>query len=112
MGASRTPLAGLLASMSGATIGDRDYLGFFTNQHGEWLVFIQQPGQPHALLLHSDMDWAPEQIHPDSLASWAPGAARSSPPAQKPMAGNVILDQAEATWLAACLDASAWTRGE
>jgi hypothetical protein len=107
---SHTQLAEVLSSMSGSPIGDQDYVGFFVNQHGEQLVFVQRPGEKNAVLLHSDLGWQPEVVSPDVYRFGVEGARASSAFARVPVVGNVILNQSEALWLAACFEASAWLR--
>ena len=101
----RTELRALLGKTSGANIDDHDYVGFFLNSSGEYLVFKQVKGEPFGSLLHSDADWVPTQVTEDSvrfgdgqMLAWR--------------AGSLILDQAEAAWLMACMEASAWFRSK
>jgi hypothetical protein len=75
---SRTELAGALASMSGSAIGHNDYVGYFVNQHGEQLVFVQRPREVQVVLLHSDLDWQPEHISPDALRIGVESASEPS----------------------------------
>ncbi len=107
---SGTDMIEILASLSSSAIGDSDYVGYFINQHGNQLVFVQRPGEAQAVLLHSDLRWQPEQISPDAFRLGVDGAAASSVFGRVPIIGDVILNQAEALWLAACFEASAWLR--
>jgi hypothetical protein len=43
-------------------------VGFFANQHGERLVFVQRPGEQQALLLPSHLGWEPQQIGSPQMA--------------------------------------------
>jgi hypothetical protein len=73
------------------------YIGFYENQHGEQLVFARERGK-EPQLFHGDYGWSPlEAVWPEispatPLAHW--------------VSGQLILDQAEVLWLAACLQAS------
>ncbi len=107
---SHTDLIEALAAVSGSVIGDADYVSYFINQHGNQLIFVQSPGEAHAVLLHSDLGWQPERISPDAFRIGVDGARHSSAFARVPTIGNVILNQTEALWLAACFEASAWLR--
>ncbi len=42
--------------------GPDDYVAYWSNEHGEELVFIAKPGQPTAILMHSDLDWGPVPV--------------------------------------------------
>ena len=70
---------------------DGRYVGYFANQHGEQLVFIQERDAAHAWLLHGDANWARYEVV-DAIA-----------PALQ-------LDGAEARWLVACWMASSELR--
>ncbi|MFC0526110.1 hypothetical protein [Phytohabitans kaempferiae] len=107
---SRTDLVAALASISGGAFGDRDYVGYFVNQHGEQLVFVQRSGEAQAVLLHSDLGWEPLRISPDMFRIGIEGVSESSAFARVPIIGDVILNQPEALWLTACFQASAWLR--
>lgn len=68
-----------------------DYVGYFRNDCGEELVFIQRKGQEVATLVHSDLGWEPVQV----------------------MMGRcyeVILNGDEKEWVATCWKASAGYR--
>jgi hypothetical protein len=79
------------------------YIGFYQNQHGEQIVFVRERGQ-EPQLFHGDFGWSPlEAVWPEistaiPLAHW--------------VSGQLILDQAEVLWLAACLQASRWLGDE
>jgi hypothetical protein len=107
---SSTDMIEILASLSSSAISDSDYVGYFVNQHGNQLVFVQRPGGAQAVLLHSDLRWQPERISPDALRIGVDGARASSVFGRVPIIGDVILNQAEALWLAACFEASTWLR--
>ncbi|MER7007791.1 hypothetical protein ABT297_32770 [Dactylosporangium sp. NPDC000555] len=107
---SNADLAGALTSISGSGIGDGDYVGYFVNQHGNQLVFVQRPGEAQAVLLHSDLAWQPERISPDAFRIGTEGARASSALGRVPKIGDVILNQAEALCPAAYFEASAWLR--
>jgi hypothetical protein len=80
-------------------------VGCFVNQDGNQLVFVQRPGEAQAMLPHSDLRWQPEQISPDAFRIGVDGARASSVFGRVPIIGDVILNQAEALWLAACFEA-------
>jgi hypothetical protein len=75
------------------------YIGFYENQHGEQLVFVRERGK-EPQLFHGDYGWSPlEAVWPEistaiPIAHW--------------VSGQLILDQAEVLWLAACLQSSRW----
>lgn len=109
---------GRWADMAGVEFGERDIVKPFENEAFEPMVFWQRRGEPFATLLHHDLDWEPEKITPDMLGFGV--APDHLPPEIRPTAarllqnvptiGNVILDMAEAMWLAACFDSTAWYR--
>ena len=72
----------------------QDYLGYFTNQHGEEIVFIQTPGEEMARLIHSDYDWEPVAVR----------EVEGMP------VFELILDEAERSWLYGCWAASRLVR--
>lgn len=75
------------------------YVGFYENQYGEQLVFVQMRGE-QPTLYHGDFGWEPVP------AKW-PGVLDSPESSLKPwVSGELILNQGEVLWLAACLDAS------
>ena len=75
---SSTDMIEILASLSSSAIGDSDYVGYFVNQHGNQLVFVQRPGEAQAMLLHGDLRWQPEQISPDAFRIGIDGVRASS----------------------------------
>lgn len=85
------------------------YVGFYENEHGEQLVFLRER-EEEPMLYHGDFGWSPLSAEwPERFK--APGVSLS------PWAsGELILNQGEALWLAACLEASGsrreQTRGE
>lgn len=72
--------------------GPADYVGYFINEFHEELVFVQKPGEPTGLLVHSDCGWDPQ-------------------PVRKGRCVDLILDGQERDWLACCWKASAGLRG-
>ncbi|MFE2727878.1 DUF4365 domain-containing protein [Kitasatospora sp. NPDC059327] len=122
-------LHAFLADLTGQDFDPADYLSYFVNEHGEEAVFQRQPGEPFAVLWHRDLDWQPhpvtaertgplrERVTPELLARFDPATAAdprlveqlmAHPLLDVPMAGTVILDEAEHSWLRACLAASDW----
>lgn len=95
----------LLGEMAGIEFAASDVVMHFVNSCDEDLIFWQRQGEGYATLLHSDLDWEPECIWPEVLRFNASlGAHRTAGVA------GVILDQAEALWLAACFEATDWAR--
>ncbi|WP_370413667.1 hypothetical protein [Streptomyces fradiae] len=88
-----------LARLCGGTIADEDYVGYFLNEHGEELVFAQSHGDKSGRLWHSDMDWQMYRVgdHSIRVGGVMEGVIT---------VGDLIVDQAEATWLSSCLAAS------
>jgi hypothetical protein len=75
------------------------YVGFFENRHGEQLVYVHERGS-EPVLYHGDYEWNPVPARLPTykrtfgpLKSWVTG-------------GTLIVDEAEALWLAGCLSAS------
>jgi hypothetical protein len=108
-----------LGEMAGVEFGTADLVLHFINVHGEDLIFWQRRGEDFATLLHSDLDWDPQRITPDMLHFSGGLTARYKLDelpewvrafANVPTVGDVILDDDEATWLAACFSASRWAR--
>jgi hypothetical protein len=104
-----------LTKISGGDFDTTDYLSYFENIHGEQLIFQQRRGEPVAWFLHSDLDWRPEKITPDSLQFGRPDYVDEHKALAELLAnlitvGDVIIDQCEAFWLAACFLASDWHR--
>ncbi|MGK5530945.1 hypothetical protein [Streptomyces sp. URMC 129] len=93
-----------IGDLCGVEIDAKTYVGFFVNDCGEYLVFTQKPGEKSATLYHSDADWEPQLVSQHSIKVGAvmPGAIT---------VGDLIIHQAEASWLSACLDATTWHRG-
>jgi hypothetical protein len=109
-----------LGEMAGVTFGRSDQVLHWVNEFDEQLIFWQRPGEPHATLLHSDLDWDPVPITPSGLLM--PGGSppglefggdypedlrRSSP---IPIISGIILNMPEALWLASCFSATKWAR--
>ncbi|WP_371598558.1 hypothetical protein [Streptomyces sp. NBC_00564] len=89
----------LLARLCGGEITDKDYVGYFMNEHGEELVFAQRRGENTARLWHSDADWEMYRVGDHSIRL------------DGPMDGmitvvDLIINREEATWLSSCLAAS------
>ncbi|GAA4619422.1 hypothetical protein GCM10023195_87800 [Actinoallomurus liliacearum] len=96
-----------LSDMTGVEFGPSDIVRHFVNVYGEDLVFWQRRGEGYATLLHSDLDWepvyiGPEMLHADALTGLGLGPT--------PAIGGIILNMAEAMWLAACFEATDWAR--
>ncbi|MDJ1137028.1 hypothetical protein [Streptomyces iconiensis] len=88
-----------LASLCGGEITDKDYVGYFMNEHGEEMVFAQRRGQKTARLWHSDVDWELYRVGDRSIR--ADGELKGMI-----TAAGLIINREEATWLASCLTAS------
>lgn len=107
-----------LGEMAGVDFDPSDQVLHFVNEYGEDLIFWQVKGEDHATLLHSDLDWEPRLITPDSLrftgglteriGAEIPKGLRSL--ADVPNVGDMILNLPEALWLAACFSATNWAR--
>ncbi len=99
------------------------YVGYFSNVHGEQLVFTCRHGEGHATLYHGDNDWTASRVTEappgavDQKLREAAGDADIAPDharelAQRvgislyPFVSDVILDAEERQWLAACWEAS------
>jgi hypothetical protein len=99
----------MLGRMSGHPIGDRDYVAYFENEHGDQLIFVREPDAQHGVLLHSDLAWKPKLVAgPPKIG---PMAQELAPEVRRflgdvPVVGDVILNPPEAMWLKACLAAS------
>ncbi|MEW1831198.1 hypothetical protein [Streptomyces sp. NPDC088196] len=89
----------LLSKLCGASITDKDYVGYFMNEHGEELVFAQRRGDRTARLWHSDMDWKMVRVGDHSIR--LDGAVEGMI-----TVADLIIDRPEATWLSSCLAAS------
>jgi len=108
-----------LGEMAGVDFDPSDLVLHFINIHGEDLIFWQRRGERFATLLHSDLDWEPQRITPDMLRFFGGLTARYKLDelpewmrafANVPTVGDIILDEDEAMWLAACFGASRWAR--
>ncbi|OEJ95109.1 DUF4365 domain-containing protein [Streptomyces thermolilacinus] len=109
-----------LGEMAGVTFGSSDHVLHWVNEYEEQLIFWQRPGEDHATLLHSDLDWHPVRITPDRLV--IPGSpslgvefGRDYPEEVRrglpfPYVSGVILNMPEALWLASCFSATEWAR--
>ncbi|ASU81690.1 hypothetical protein CDO52_01770 [Nocardiopsis gilva YIM 90087] len=93
----------MLSELCGQKIAADSYVGFFINDCGEYLVFVQPRGEDTATLLHSDMDWKPCEVADLALKQLR---SRSGPMT----VGDILIDAAEASWLTGCLEATAWMR--
>ncbi|MDX3236695.1 hypothetical protein PV392_13605 [Streptomyces sp. ME03-5709C] len=89
----------LLARLCGGEITDRDYVGYFINEHGEELIFAQRRGDKSARLWHSDADWDMLQVGDHSIR------VHGEPGGVITVAG-LNIHRAEAAWLSSCLAAS------
>ncbi|MGW1430715.1 DUF4365 domain-containing protein [Streptomyces sp. NPDC002431] len=105
-----------LGEMAGVVFDRSDHVLHWVNEFDEQLIFWQRPGEPHATLLHSDLDWNPIPIRPSGLllpGAWAQGLdlggdfpeeLRRSMPI--PFISGVILNMPEALWLASCFSST------
>ena len=73
------------------------YVGFFENLHGEQLVYVHGRGSD-PVLYHGDYEWLPVTVTMPVFARVATIATWQ--------VGELIVDEAEALWLAGCLSAS------
>jgi hypothetical protein len=75
------------------------YVGFFENRHGEQLVYVhERDSEP--VLYHGDYEWNP-------VPATLPERSRTfGPLASWVIGGQLIVDEAEALWLAGCRSAS------
>lgn len=80
------------------TSSEHRYVGFYENQSGEQLVFVHEQGEKPRLY-HGDYGWVP------LMAEW-PRISSAIPTLSTWVTGDLILDQGEVLWLAACLQAS------
>jgi hypothetical protein len=115
-----------VAEMAGIAWDPQDWLQHFVNEFGEDAVFWQRPGENFARLLHSDLDWDPQEIWPDMLhfdtirdfmktyphheVLKGIEATNDAPIPKIAMVAGIILDEPEAHWLAACFGATEWMR--
>ncbi|WP_234386052.1 DUF4365 domain-containing protein [Streptomyces lydicus] len=90
---------GRWADMADVEFAPGDIVKPFENEVCEPMVFWQRRGQPHAVLLHHDLDWEPVPIQEEMLRFWP-----------IPSVGHVILDIAEAHWLMGCFKSTEWWR--
>lgn len=86
------------------TPSEHRYVGFYENQFGEQLVFVHDIGK-EPKLYHGDYGWVP-------LAAEWPRISSAIPTLSPWVTGDLILDQGEVLWLAACLQASDALRGD
>lgn len=89
----------LLAGLCGGEVTDKDYVGYFVNEHGEELVFAQRRGEKTARLWHSDTDWEMYRIGDHSIRLDGPIDGMIT-------VADLIINREEATWLPSCLAAS------
>ena len=71
------------------------YLGYFENKFGEQLVFVHDDGERDAMVFLGDVDWEPRRV------SDAGGL---------PDVGDLIVNDEERAFVAACWIATAWRR--
>jgi hypothetical protein len=95
-----------LGEMAGTEFGASDIVMHFVNRSDEDLIFWQRRGEGYATLLHSDLDWEPRCIWPEALRF----NTSLGPLGTAPRVADVILNEAEALWLAACFEATDWAR--
>jgi hypothetical protein len=77
------------------------YVGFFENRHGEQLVYVHERGA-RPVLYHGDYEWQP-------TTATMPTFKRTQGMATWVIGDELIVDETEALWLAACLAASGAT---
>ncbi|MGW2281581.1 hypothetical protein [Streptomyces sp. NPDC001770] len=101
----RPAIERLLARLCGGEITDKDYVGYFLNEHGEELVFAQCRSEKTARLWHSDAEWQMFRVddHSIRVGTLMEGVVT---------VGDLIIDRAEASWLSSCLAASRHLRRE
>lgn len=92
-------IAQTLSQLCGTEISEKDYLGYFLNEYGEELIFVQRRGEKTGTLWHSDMDW--EAYH---VSDYSIKIGRELDGVIT--VGDLIINRPEATWLSACLAAS------
>ncbi|MFG3196570.1 DUF4365 domain-containing protein [Streptomyces sp. NPDC048208] len=90
---------GRWADMADVEFAPDDIVKPFENEVYEPMVFWQRRGEPHAVLLHHDLDWQPVPIQEWML--------RLGP---IPFVRDIILDSAEAHWLMGCFKSTEWWR--
>ncbi|WP_344599254.1 DUF4365 domain-containing protein [Streptomyces glaucus] len=90
---------GRWADMADVEFAAGDIVKAFENEHFEPMVFWQRRGEPHAVLLHHDLDWEPVAIE-EWMLHFKP----------IPFIGPIILDEAEAHWLMGCFKSTGWWR--
>jgi hypothetical protein len=88
-----------LARLCGGEITDKDYVGYFMNEYGEELVFVQRRGETTARLWHSDADWKMFLVGDHSIRLDGPMDGMIT-------VADLIINREEATWLSSCLAAS------
>ena len=71
------------------------YLGYFENKFGEQFVFVHADGELDAVVFGGDVDWEPRRVRD------AGGL---------PDVGDLVLNEEERAFLAACWIATAWRR--
>ncbi|MEU3054810.1 hypothetical protein [Streptomyces griseus] len=88
-----------LARLCGGAITEKDYVGYFMNEHGEELIFAQRRGDKTARLWHSDADWEMFRVgdHSIRVGEVMDGMITVD---------GLIINRQEATWLSSCLAAS------
>ncbi|MFE5840218.1 DUF4365 domain-containing protein [Streptomyces niveus] len=109
-----------LGEMAGVTFSRSDHVLHWVNEFDEQLIFWQRPGEVHATLLHSDLDWNPVPITPSGLllpGGSLPGLEFGGDYPEElrrltpiPIISGIILNMPEALWLASCFSATAWAR--
>ncbi|MFD0423353.1 hypothetical protein [Streptomyces parvus] len=89
----------ILARLCGGAITEKDYVGYFMNEHGEELIFAQRRGDKTARLWHSDADWEMFRVgdHSIRVGEVMDGMITVD---------GLIINRQEATWLSSCLAAS------
>jgi len=105
---SFTTIESYLARLCSGEISDKDYVGYFMNEHGEELVFAQRRGEKTARLWHSDCDWEMFRVsdHSIRIGGVAEGTIVGGLMEELITADGLIITREEATWLSSCLAAS------
>lgn len=94
-----------LGEMSGVTFRETDKVLYFVNKIDDVLIFQQGLGEGFATLFHSDLDWEPQTITPDSFTLDSLNVGMGSA-----LLEDTLLDFAEFLWLVACFSETEWFR--
>ncbi|WP_083932649.1 DUF4365 domain-containing protein [Nocardiopsis halophila] len=94
-----------LSEMSGATFRETDAVLYFVNNSDDVLIFQQGLGEGFATLLHSDLEWEPQTITPDSFTLDSLNINMGFT-----LLDDSLLGFAEFLWLVACFSETEWLR--